>query len=68
MIVSKISGADLGPKDMSRMLERDPFQIGTSTTLEWPSSVATIIFLVAEVIDSMEHMKISATMKMARKL
>ena len=68
MIVSNISGADLGPSDMRRMLAREPFQTGTSTILDPPSAVATVTFLVAEVMDSMEHMKMSATIKIAKKL
>ena len=62
------SGADLGPNDIRIMLASVPFQIGTSTSSVPPSSVEIVTFFFTEVIDSMEHMKMSATMNTARKL
>ena len=58
----------LGPRDMRTMLAMVPFHTGTSITSCCPSGPDTVIFLVVEVMASMEHMKMSATMNTATKL
>lgn len=44
-----------------------PFHTGTSITSCCPSGPDTVIFLVVEVMESMEHIKMSATMNTATK-
>lgn len=83
-MLSRISGADLrrknsfiqvkypkshlGPRDIRTMFAMVPFHTGTSITSCCPSGPDTVIFLVVEVMASMEHMKMSATMNTATKL
>ena len=63
-----VAGFSLLPSDMSTMLATVPFQMGTSTTSSSPSSPDIVTCLVVDVMESMEHMKMSATIKTATKL
>ena len=50
----RISGAERGPSDISRILATVPFHTGTSTTSCSPFSPDTVISFVLEVIESSE--------------
>ena len=64
----RISGAVLGPNDIRTRFATAPFQTGTSTFSSWPSGPVIVISFLVEEMESMEHMKMSATMKTATKL